>query len=90
MYRGKSPIKMHFPMFGRLEDTQDPLLYLEKCNDFLALHPLTDAELIATLRNVLHGTARDSWDVARVEMPPGQHLKNGSGLHSSLKTIRMN
>ncbi|KAG7480145.1 hypothetical protein JOB18_044254 [Solea senegalensis] len=42
-----------------MEDEPDPLLYLEKCNDFLALNPLTDEELMATLRNVLHGTARD-------------------------------
>ncbi len=68
VYHGKSPIKMQFPMYGRLEDTQDPLLFLEKCEDFLALHPLTDSELIATLRNVLHGTARDWWDVARLEI----------------------
>lgn len=31
----------------------------------MALNPLTDEELIATLQNVLHGTARDWWDVAR-------------------------
>ena len=68
IFRGHSPIKLHFPMFGRIDDTQDPLLYLEKCKDFLALHPLTDAEVIATLRNVLHGTARDWWDVARLEV----------------------
>ena len=37
------------------------------CHDFLALHPLLDEELIATLRNVLHGTARDWWDVVRRE-----------------------
>ncbi len=68
IFRGHSPLNLQFPMFGRVNDTQDPLLYLEKCKDFLALHPLTDAEVIATLRNVLHGTARDWWDVARSEV----------------------
>lgn len=58
-YGGKTPVKMHFPTFGKMEDVQDPLLFLEKCKDFLALHPLSDTELIATLRNVLQGTARD-------------------------------
>ncbi|XP_060796136.1 uncharacterized protein LOC132898493 [Neoarius graeffei] len=67
-YVGKKPIKIQFPCFGRTEDTSDPLLYLEKCHDYLALHPLSDGELLATLRNVLHGTARDWWDVARVEI----------------------
>ncbi len=60
---GKSPVKLQFPTFGKPNDTSDPLQYLEWCEDFLALNPLTDEELIATLRNVLHGTARDWWDV---------------------------
>ncbi|KAI3356859.1 hypothetical protein L3Q82_003342 [Scortum barcoo] len=64
-FMGKSPIKLQFPTFGRLEDTSDPLQYLERCEDFLALNPLSNEELIATLRNVLHGTARDWWDVGR-------------------------
>lgn len=67
-YTGKKPIKIQFPFFGRAEDTSDPLLYLEKCHDYLALHPLSDEELLATLRNVLHGTARDWWDVARADI----------------------
>nr|XP_054598745.1 uncharacterized protein LOC129163840 [Nothobranchius furzeri] len=62
---GKAPIKVQFPTFGRIDDSSDPLQYLERCEDFLALNPLTDEELMATLRNVLHGTSRDWWDVAR-------------------------
>lgn len=62
---GKSPVKLQFPTFGGLNDAPDPLQYLERCDDFLALTPLTDEELLATLRNVLHGTARDWWDVGR-------------------------
>lgn len=38
---------------------------MERCNDYLALNPLADEEIIATLHNVLNGTARDWWDVAR-------------------------
>lgn len=61
-FMGKSPIK---PTFGGRNDSPDPLQYLERCDGFLTLNPLTDEELIATLRNVLHGTARDWWDVGR-------------------------
>lgn len=64
---GKTPITLQFPTFGQRDDNPDPLLFLEKCHDFLALNPLLDEELIATLRNVLHGTARDWWDVVRRE-----------------------
>ncbi|RXN38374.1 GTPase IMAP family member 8-like protein [Labeo rohita] len=56
-------IKLTFPTFGRPSDEADPLLYLTKCQDFLALHPLTDADILTTFRTVLHGTARDWWEV---------------------------
>ncbi len=57
-------INLTFPTFGRPTDDADPLLYLNKCQDFLALHPLTDTDLLATFRTVLHGTARDWWEVS--------------------------
>lgn len=31
----------------------------------MALHPLTDADILATFRTVLYGTARDWWEVRR-------------------------
>lgn len=52
-------LKLTFPTFGRQSDDPDPLLYLARCQDFLALHPLVDADLLATFRTVLYGTARD-------------------------------
>ncbi len=58
-------LKLTFPTFGRACDDSDPLLYVERCQDFLALHPLTDTDLLATFRTVLYGTARDWWEVAR-------------------------
>lgn len=72
---GKSPVKLQFPTFGKMDDISDPLQYLEKCEDFLALNPLADEELIATLRNVLHGTARDWWDVARHKIHTWKEFK---------------
>ncbi len=63
---GKSDhLKLTFPTFGRPSDDADPLLYLTRCQDFLALHPLAETDLLAAFRNVLHGTARDWWEVAR-------------------------
>uniref|UniRef100_A0A8C1GVQ7 Reverse transcriptase domain-containing protein n=1 Tax=Cyprinus carpio TaxID=7962 RepID=A0A8C1GVQ7_CYPCA len=74
-FLGRQPVKIQFPCFGRLEDCDDPLIFLEKCYDFMALHPLSDEEVIATLRNVLHGTARDWWDVARLETNTWQEFE---------------
>ncbi len=62
---GRIPIKLDFPTFGIKEDDPDPLMYIEKCQDYLVLNPLSNEELTGTLRNVLHGTARDCWEVAR-------------------------
>ncbi|XP_073724302.1 uncharacterized protein [Misgurnus anguillicaudatus] len=61
-------IKLTFPTFGRPSDDADPLLYLTKCQDFLALHPLPDADILATFRTVLYGTARDWWEVSRTNI----------------------
>ncbi len=58
-------LKLTFPTFGRQSDDADPLLYLTRCQDFLALHPLNDTDILATFRSVLYGTARDWWEVAR-------------------------
>lgn len=70
-YVGKKPIKIKFSCFGRLEDNSDTI-HLEKCHDYPTMHPVSDDDLIALLRNVLHGTARDLWDVAR--LPHGRNL----------------
>lgn len=46
-------IKLTFPMFGRPVDDPDPLLYITRCQDFLAVHPLTDMDILATFSTVL-------------------------------------
>lgn len=52
-------------MFGRPANDSDPLLYITRCHDFLAVHPLMDTDILTTFRTVLYGTARDWWEVAR-------------------------
>lgn len=61
-------LKLTFPTFGKPSDDPDPLLYLARCQDFLVVHPLTDADIMATFRSVLYGTARDWWEVARTSV----------------------
>jgi len=46
-----------FPTFRKPHDDPDPLNYLTRCEYFLALHPLSDVNLLATFRPVLYGTA---------------------------------
>lgn len=73
-FMGKCPIKLQSPTFGRVEDNPDPLLYLEKCKDFLSINPLTDEELTVTFRNVLYSTARDWWDITLTQVMSHQSL----------------
>lgn len=62
------PIKMVFPTFGGVNDESDPVIYLERCNDFLALRPMSNSEILATMRSVLHASARDWWETVRFKI----------------------
>ncbi|XP_056336516.1 uncharacterized protein LOC130247295 [Danio aesculapii] len=61
-------LKLTFPTFGRPSDDFDPLLYVIRCQDILALHTLIDADILAMFCTVLYGTARDWWEVARTSV----------------------
>lgn len=61
-------IKLLFPTYGKPNDDPNPLNYLSKCQDFLALQPLSDSDLLATIRTVLYGTARDWWEIAKSQV----------------------
>lgn len=40
-------------------------MFLQKCGDFVSLSPLSHGEILATMRNVLHGSARDLWQTVK-------------------------
>lgn len=65
IHRYKLPVTVQFPCFGGPEDDTDPLTYLEKCEEFLVLQPLSNEGVLATLNTVLKGTAKDWWRVER-------------------------
>lgn len=77
------PIKLLFPTFGSPEDDVDPLCFLSKCNDFLSIRPLTDLEVLATLRSVLHGTARDWWEIAREHVSTWEEFQKSIHIYST-------
>lgn len=60
----RSPVNLEFPRFGA-DDTDDPITYIEKCEEYLSLHHLCDTELFATLSSVLKGTAKAWWMAER-------------------------
>lgn len=56
----KAPVKLEFPRFGGTEG-EDPISFVEKCEEYLALRPLSKSDLLATLPSILSHTAKDWW-----------------------------
>ena len=59
------PVKIDFPRFKDSRDTGDVLNFIEKCENFLTLRPMTDAELTGTLGTILEGPAHSWWMAER-------------------------
>ncbi len=56
----RPPVRVEFPQFGSDEDN-DPITFVECCEEYFALRPLTDSEILASLTSVSQGTAKDWW-----------------------------
>lgn len=56
----KMALKMELSKFGSAVD-ENPIAYLENCAEYLAVHPMSEAEILATLPSVLTHTAKDWW-----------------------------
>uniref|UniRef100_A0AAV2MR68 Retrotransposon gag domain-containing protein n=2 Tax=Knipowitschia caucasica TaxID=637954 RepID=A0AAV2MR68_KNICA len=61
----RPPIRMEFPQFGESRNSSDVTDFVEQCENFLTLRPLSDIELMGTLNTVLKGPARSWWLAAR-------------------------
>lgn len=54
------PVKLEFPSFSNSEG-EDPVTFIERCEEYVAIRPLNDCEILASLTSVLKGTAKDWW-----------------------------
>ncbi|KAL6461592.1 hypothetical protein MHYP_G00297360 [Metynnis hypsauchen] len=59
------PIRMDFPKFGDSTSSSDVTNFIEQCENFLTLRPLSDLELLGTLNAVLQGPARSWWQATK-------------------------
>lgn len=62
--QAKLPIKINFPEFGE-EPNTDAIEFVDKCDEFLALRPMSDSEILATLSTTLKGSAKSWWVAER-------------------------
>ncbi len=72
----KPPINLEFPTFGQHHETCDVLEFIEKCENFLSLRPLTDVELQATINVVLTGSARSWWAAEKLNIQNWDEFKH--------------
>ncbi len=56
----RPPVKVEFPQFDS-DYNDDPVSFVERCEEYFAIRPLTDSEILASLTSVLKGTAKDWW-----------------------------
>ncbi|XP_067301623.1 uncharacterized protein [Pseudorasbora parva] len=54
------PVKLDFPCFSNNKD-EDPVVFIERCEEYFAVRPLSECEIMASLTAVLKGTAKDWW-----------------------------
>ena len=57
----KPPVRLQFPVFGESREATEVFNYIEQCENFLTLRPLTDGELMATLSATFKGPAKSWW-----------------------------
>ncbi len=54
------PVKIEFPGFCDTQE-EDPVNFIEWCEEYFAFRPLSESEIMAALTAVLKGTAKDWW-----------------------------
>lgn len=67
------PVKLEFPSFG---SSDDPVAFIEQCEEYLAIRPLSDCEMLASLTSVLKDTAKDWWLAERRNVHTWQQFKD--------------
>lgn len=75
-YYSKPPVRLEFPTFGPNIETSDVLNFVEQCENFLEIRPLSNHELIGTLSSVLKGPALSWWKAAKAQVIDWMTFKN--------------
>ncbi|XP_073729896.1 uncharacterized protein [Misgurnus anguillicaudatus] len=70
----KAAVRLEFPIFGRTEG-EDPMTYLERCEEYLSVRPMNDGEILAILPSILMHTAKDWWMAEKTHVKTWNQFK---------------
>lgn len=69
------PLKLEFPSFTNAS-IDDPVVFIERVEEYISLRPSPDKELLASLAVVMKGTAKDWWSAERKNIATWKIFKN--------------
>lgn len=69
------PVKLEFPSFSNSQE-DDPVVFVEQCEEYFAVRPLNEEEILASLTAVLKGTAKDWWRAERRKVSNWKEFKD--------------
>ena len=69
----KPPVRLEFPTFGTTTETSDVLAFIEQCENFLELRPLSNHELLGALSS---GPALSWWQAVKTQVHDWVSFKN--------------
>ena len=64
----KPPVNLEFPTFGPSSESSDVLRFIERCENFLEMRPITSHELMGALSSVLKGSALSWWKATKSQV----------------------
>lgn len=82
------PVKLDFPCLGYGQD-EDPIVFIECCEEYFAVRPLNDCETMAALTSVLKGTAKDWWQAEKRMCMDVDNLRRYFFVHFLVRIMRM-
>ncbi|KAI2647650.1 Retrovirus-related Pol polyprotein [Labeo rohita] len=71
----RPPVRLEFPTFGESCETADVFNFIEKCEDYLEVRPLTNLELLGTLSTILQGPALSWWKAEKSNVKDWESFK---------------
>uniref|UniRef100_A0A3P9MP57 Gypsy retrotransposon integrase-like protein 1 n=1 Tax=Oryzias latipes TaxID=8090 RepID=A0A3P9MP57_ORYLA len=70
------PVRLDFPSFGTSSESSDVVIFIEQCENYLDIRPLSNHELMGALSAVLKGPALSWWKATKHQIQDWTSFKN--------------